>query len=246
MEDINCWEEKFEMCGYTARLLDKVTSLNKLVQYPIDIREIKKGVYYARKYHGSQMRQSGDPYYSHPIEVAYMVAKYSSLQKQEFFRTDMIVTALLHDTIEDTEFTKAMITNIFGCKIACQVEDLTRIKLDKKISSAEMVNSLLLQNNKDMLFIKLFDRLHNMQTIGAKSPEKMKKIMLETLSVFITLSMYLGMPQIKEELIELYSKATPTLKDDQQFPCKDNFLHSFLTAQSAVSRIRNLYLQESQ
>ncbi|WP_341790314.1 HD domain-containing protein [Rickettsia endosymbiont of Polydrusus tereticollis] len=238
MEDINCWEEKFEMCGYATRLLDKITYLNRLVKPPIDIGEVKKGLYYARKYHGVQIRQSGDPYYSHPVEVAYMAAKYSSLQKQEFFRTDMIVTALLHDTIEDTEFTKTMITNIFGYKIACQVEDLTRIKLDKKISSAEMVHSLLLQNNKDMLFIKVFDRLHNMQTIGVKSPEKMKKIMLETLSVFITLSMHLGMPQIKDELIELYLKATPTLKD--------NFLQPFLTAQNAVYRIRNLYLPESQ
>ncbi len=80
MEDINCWEEKFEMCGYAARLLDKVISLNKLVQYPIDIREVKKGIYYARKYHGAQMRQSGDPYYSHPIEVAYLLAEFTATE----------------------------------------------------------------------------------------------------------------------------------------------------------------------
>lgn len=102
MEDIHCWEEKFEICGYAARLLDKVTSLNKLVQYPIDIREIKKGIYYARKYHGVQMRQSGDPYYSHPIEVAYIVSNYTANRKIKFFTTDMIVTSLLHDTIEDS------------------------------------------------------------------------------------------------------------------------------------------------
>lgn len=52
MEDLNCWEEKFEVCNYAARLLDQITSLNKLVQYPIDLRDIKKGIYYAQKYHG--------------------------------------------------------------------------------------------------------------------------------------------------------------------------------------------------
>ena len=117
---------------------------------------------------GAQKRQSGEPYYSHPLEVAYMVAEHR-------FTTDVLVTSILHDTIEDTELTKEMIDYIFGFTIASQVEDLTRIKIDGKISVAEMVKSLWFQNKKDLLLIKYFDRLHNMRTINAKSPEKIQK-----------------------------------------------------------------------
>jgi len=163
MEDLDNWQEKFEECCYAKKLLDKVAYLNAKVKYPVDIEEVKKGLYYARKYHGSQMRQSGDPYYSHPIEVAIMVADY-------LFRTDIIVTSILHDTIEDTKLTKDMIVKIFGEKVANQVMDLTRVKEHGKITSAEMVEILYKEKKHDVLLIKLFDRLHNMQTIGAKSP----------------------------------------------------------------------------
>ncbi|WP_341793271.1 MULTISPECIES: HD domain-containing protein [unclassified Rickettsia] len=199
MEDINCWEEKFDMCGYAARLLDKITSLNKLVQYPIDIREVKKGIYYARKYHGAQMRQSGDPYYSHPIEVAYMVAEYTAYMEQNFFTADIIITSLLHDTIEDTELNEEMITKIFGREIAIQVEGLTRIKPHGKITSAEMLKLLYHNLEKKLLIIKLFDRFHNIQTLKVKSPEKAKKIIDETLEDFLILAEYLKLPHIAQE-----------------------------------------------
>ncbi len=127
MEDINYWEEKFEMCGYAAKLLDKITYLNRLVKHPIDIREVKKGIYYARKYHGTQMRQSGDPYYSHPIEVAYMLAEFMAYETPKLYKPYMITTSLLHDTIEDTPLTENCITKIFDKNIANQVEALTRI-----------------------------------------------------------------------------------------------------------------------
>ena len=96
--------------------------------------EVKKGIYYAKKYHGSQMRQSGEPYYSHPIEVAYMLAQYTALEIPRLFRTDMIVTALLHDTIGDIQLTKKMIAYIFGSQVASQVEELTRVNPHGKIS----------------------------------------------------------------------------------------------------------------
>ncbi|WP_341789410.1 HD domain-containing protein [Rickettsia endosymbiont of Polydrusus tereticollis] len=199
MEDINCWEEKFEMCGYAAKLLDKITYLNRLVKHPIDIREVKKGIYYARKYHGTQMRQSGDPYYSHPIEVAYMVAEYTAYMEQNFFTADIIITSLLHDTIEDTELNEEMITKIFGREIAIQVEGLTRIKPHGKITSAEMLKLLYHNLEKKLLVIKLFDRFHNIQTLKVKSPEKAKKIIDETLEDFLILAEYLKLPHIAQE-----------------------------------------------
>ncbi|MCC8399349.1 MAG: HD domain-containing protein [Rickettsia endosymbiont of Platyusa sonomae] len=247
MEDIDNWEEKYESCKYAERLVNKLSELNQQVTIPVNIYEIRKGIYYAKKYHGSQMRQSGDPYYSHPIEVAYMVAEYTALNMPKYFRTDMIITSLLHDTIEDTVLTEEMITRLFDKLIASQVVDLTRVKSYGKISAAETLNILYSQNKKDVLLIKVFDRLHNMQTIGAKSPEKQRKILLETLSTFITLSMYLGTPKIKDELIELYLKANSIVQDletDQinQFSFRNNSLYPFLTAQNAISRIRSLYL----
>ena len=93
MEDINCWETKFKACVYSNKLLDKLLRLNEKTDNKINIIEIKKAIYYAKKYHGDQKRLSGEPYYSHPLEIAYNIADC-------FFTTDILVTSILHDTIE--------------------------------------------------------------------------------------------------------------------------------------------------
>lgn len=143
MEEIRDWKKDFKVCIYAKKLLDKVIHLNSVVKVPpVDVLEVQKAIYYARKYHDVQMRQSGEPYYSHPIEVAYMVSDY-------LFRTDVIVTAILHDTLEDTELTKEQISQEFGWKVANQVMDLTRIKEDGiKISAAEAVEILYKEKKK--------------------------------------------------------------------------------------------------
>ncbi|WP_425363619.1 HD domain-containing protein [Candidatus Tisiphia endosymbiont of Hybos culiciformis] len=196
-------QSKYENCQYVDKLLNKLTQLNQQVNQPLDINEIRRGIYYARKYHGSQMRQSGAPYYSHPIEVAYMVAEYTAQEMPQYFRTDMIITSLLHDTIEDTILTEDMIARVFGKQIANQVVDLTRLKSYGKISSAETLDLLYNQKKYDVLLIKLFDRLHNMQTIGYKSPEKIKKIVDETLQSFLAVCTYLGHVKLENHLYEL-------------------------------------------
>ena len=68
MKDINCWEAKFEACIYSDKLLNKLLLLNKQASNKIDFTEVRKAIYYAKKYHGAQKRQSGEPYYSHPLE----------------------------------------------------------------------------------------------------------------------------------------------------------------------------------
>ncbi len=151
----------------------------------------------------AKMRQSGEPYYSHPIEVAYMVAQYTALEIPRLFRTYMIVTALLHDTIEDTQLTEKMIAYIFGSQVASQVEDLTRVKPHGKISSAETLYLLIQQKKHDVALIKLFDRIHNLETLGAKSLEKAKKIVEETVIHFLTLSMHLKIPTVTKRIITL-------------------------------------------
>ncbi len=196
-------QSKYENCQYVDKLLNKLTQLNQQVNQPVDINEIRRGIYYAKKYHGSQMRQSGVPYYSHPIEVAYMVAEYTAQEMPQYFRTDMIITSLLHDTIEDTTLTENMIARVFGKQIANQVVDLTRLKSYGKISSAETLDLLYRQNKHDVLLIKLFDRLHNMQTIRYKSPEKVKKIVDETLQSFLAVCTYFGYINLENHLYEL-------------------------------------------
>ncbi|MFU7501387.1 MAG: HD domain-containing protein [Candidatus Tisiphia sp.] len=239
----NYWyNSRYQSCAYAERLLNELISLNEKVKQPINMYEVKKGIYYAKKYHGSQMRQSGEPYYSHPIEVAYMVAQYTALELPQYFRTDMIVTALLHDTIEDTTLTEKIIAYIFGRQVASQVQDLTRIKIDRKISAVETVNLLFSQYKKDVLHIKLFDRLHNLRTISAKSLEKIKKIVEETLAHFIPLSIYLGVNKITEELERLCLTAliSNNLLNLDLF--EDNSLLLSLGFQNDLTQMQNLKL----
>lgn len=201
MEDINCWQSKFTICQYSQKLLNKLNLLNSVSYYPVDIDEIIKALYYARKYHGTQIRKSGEPYYSHPIEVADMVSDY-------IFRTDIIVTSILHDTIEDTKLTKEMISYAFGGIVASQVDDLTRIKIDKKISAAQTLHTLFAENKEYILYIKLFDRLHNMRTIGSLPVSKIIKILDETLTHFIPFAQSLKMHNVAKELLQLCLQAT--------------------------------------
>ena len=128
MEDIGSWEEKFEVCCYSSRLLGKLCSIHKRDKDEIDFIEIKKAIYYAKKYHGAQRRDAGEPYYSHPLEVAYTISDY-------LFRTDIIVTSILHDTLEDTNTTFEMIESIFSPLMANPVKDLTRIEKDHGFST---------------------------------------------------------------------------------------------------------------
>lgn len=214
MEDLSPWKEKFEVCVYAKKLLDKLKYLNAKAAIPVDVEEIKKGIYYARKYHDSQMRKSGDPYYSHPIEVAIMLADFVAHEAPKLYTAIMIQAALLHDTIEDTELTEEMIAEIFNQEVASHVEGLTRVKPWGKISAEQSLNLLAKQKRYDTALIKLFDRIHNVQTLGAKSPEKAQKIIEETLKSFIPLSIYL---KIK----------IPTVFLDLQLDVKKNFSFKF-------------------
>lgn len=248
MKDLNSWKEKFEICVYTKKLLDKVKYLNSKIAKPISIEEVKKGIYYARKYHGSQMRQSGDPYYSHPIEVAIMLAEFVAEEAPKLYNVIMLQAALLHDTIEDTELTKEAITEIFGPEVAKHVEGLTRIKPYGKISSEESLNFLVKQKKYNTAIIKLFDRIHNVQTLGVKSPEKAKRIIEETLTNFLVVAAYFEISTIenllfnichnfiKNNLLSEHDKTTIGLKEQQP---------SFLNSQNDVTPNNSLLLPVS-
>ena len=240
MNDIGSWETKYKSCNYSNDLLEVLSTRNKKVSFNerVNILEIKKAIYYAKKYHGSQMRLSGEPFYTHPIAVASMVSEY-------VLNTDILVTSILHDTIEDTVLTKEMINHIFGLTIANNVEVLTRIKSNQKISAGELVELLCRQEQEDLLFIKYFDRLHNLQTINFMPPEKILKTVEETFKNFSSLSVYLAtsIPElfkIHEELLNLCYQKLSSIQITQPYlyldllnkSSQDNFQLPFLVSQN--------------
>ncbi|HUL08090.1 MAG TPA: HD domain-containing protein, partial [Candidatus Acidoferrum sp.] len=164
---------------------------------------LNRAYVFSMKAHGSQERASGDPYFSHPLEVANILTK---------MKLDgaSIITALLHDTVEDTEATLDQIEHLFGKEIARLVDGVTklsRIELQSDHSKhAENFRKLVLAMSEDIrvLLVKLADRLHNMQTLGhIRDIEKRKRIARETLEIYAPLAERIGMHQMKDELENL-------------------------------------------
>ena len=154
------------------------------------------------KAHGEQKRASGDPYFSHPLEVAAIL---TDLKLDDA----TIAAALLHDTIEDTDATRAEIDRVFGHDIGRLVEGLTKLKqlelVSKEAKQAENLRKLLLAIADDVrvLLIKLADRLHNMRTLAHRPPEARRRTAEETLDIYAPLAGRMGMHEMREELEDL-------------------------------------------
>ncbi|NRG18390.1 bifunctional (p)ppGpp synthetase/guanosine-3',5'-bis(diphosphate) 3'-pyrophosphohydrolase [Rhizobiales bacterium] len=163
---------------------------------------LNKAYVYAMQKHGSQTRASGDPYFSHPLEVAAIL---TDLRLDEA----TIAVALLHDTIEDTDATRAEIDKLFGEEIGNLVEGLTKIKrldlVSKKAKQAENFRKLLLAIADDVraLLVKLADRLHNMRTLQFMPEHKRGRIAEETMEIYAPLAGRMGMHDMREELEDL-------------------------------------------
>lgn len=179
--------------------------VEKVKSYDPDADEdaINRAYVYAMKKHGSQMRASGDPYFLHPIEVAYILTGFK-------LDTASIVTAILHDTVEDTDATLEEIESLFGKEIRNLVDGVTKLtRLETKSENAKQAENfrkLLLAMSDDIrvLMVKLADRLHNMRTLHfIQKEEKRQRIAHETLEIYAVLAERIGMRQIKEELQDL-------------------------------------------
>ncbi|MFY9880442.1 MAG: bifunctional (p)ppGpp synthetase/guanosine-3',5'-bis(diphosphate) 3'-pyrophosphohydrolase, partial [Pseudolabrys sp.] len=163
---------------------------------------LNRAYVYAMKAHGEQRRASGDPYFSHPIEVAAIL---TDLKLDDA----TIAAALLHDTIEDTEATRAEIDSLFGRDIGTLVEGLTKLKkldlVTKEAKQAENLRKLLLAIADDVrvLLIKLADRLHNMRTLGYMPSEARRRAAEETLEIYAPLAGRMGMHEMREQLDDL-------------------------------------------
>src|ERR1041385_4627918 len=164
---------------------------------------INRAYVYSMKVHGAQKRASGDPYFSHPLEVAGILTHYK-------LDSSSIVTALLHDTVEDTLTNLDEIQRLFGPEIARLVDGVTklsRIELQSdQTKQAENFRKLVLAMSEDIrvLLVKLADRLHNMQTLRfIKSEDKRRRIARETMDIYAPLAERIGMHRMKDQLEDL-------------------------------------------
>lgn len=178
-------------------LLEVVRSYN-----PSDEEIIKRAYEYADTLHAGQMRQSGEPYISHPLNVAYILAEMHADK-------DTICAGLLHDTLEDTNITKEDISHDFNPTIAALVDGVTKLakmnfssKQDQNYANTRKIITGITDDVR-IIIIKLADRLHNMRTLEFKSEFKQKENSLETMEIFIPLAYYIGAYRIKSELEDL-------------------------------------------
>ena len=185
---------------------EQIKLVQKVKNYfpKLNVENINKAYDFGKKAHGGQTRASGDPFFSHPFEVANILA-------QMKLDENSIITALLHDVIEDTLATKEEIKKIFGIEIANLVDGVTKLskinlQQTNKNKQVENLRKFILAISEDIrvLFVKLADRLHNMRTIKfLKDSNKKKKISNETLEIFAPLADRIGIRKIKDELEDL-------------------------------------------
>ncbi|WP_371225500.1 RelA/SpoT family protein [Roseovarius sp. 2305UL8-3] len=180
---------------------------------------------YGREMHEGQFRHSGEAYFSHPVAVAAILA-------EQRLDDSTIITALLHDTIEDTRASYATVADKFGSEIADLVDGVTKLT-NLQLSStetqqAENFRKLFMAMSKDMrvILVKLADRLHNMRTIKAMRPEKQIKKARETMDIFAPLAGRMGMQWMREELEDL---AFRVLNPD----ARASIIRRFITLQKA-------------
>ncbi|MAF48850.1 MAG: bifunctional (p)ppGpp synthetase/guanosine-3',5'-bis(diphosphate) 3'-pyrophosphohydrolase [Rhodospirillales bacterium] len=191
-------------------LVETVKSYDRLA----DEDALNRAYVFSMKAHGNQKRASGDPYFLHPLEVAGILTEYK-------LDTSSIITALLHDTIEDTDVTSNEVSEQFGEEVAQLVEGvtkLTQIELQsQQTDQAENFRKLVLAMSEDIrvLLVKLADRLHNMRTLGYIDNEaKRRRIALETMEIYAPLAERIGMQELKSELEDLsFAELNPEARD---------------------------------
>ncbi|KKB13695.1 GTP pyrophosphokinase [Devosia geojensis] len=179
-------------------LVERVAAYNPNV----DEQLLNKAYVYAMQKHGSQKRASGDPYFNHPLEVAAILTELK-------LDDASIAVGLLHDTIEDTDATRAEIDQLFGSEIGAIVDGLTKIErlnlVSREEAQAENLRKLLLAIAQDVrvLLVKLADRLHNMRTLQYMPPEKRARIAQETMDIYAPLAGRMGMQDMRSELEDI-------------------------------------------
>ncbi|GAB3814673.1 GTP pyrophosphokinase [Tessaracoccus terricola] len=183
-----------------SAVLDPLFKIIRTSHPKADLEIIERAYRVADHHHQGQKRKSGDPYITHPLAVATILAELGMTEP-------VIVAALLHDTVEDTDYSLEQLREDFSDEVARMVDGVT--KLDKvtygETAKAETIRKMIMATSEEVrvLVIKLADRLHNMRTLGFLRPDKQVRIATETLNIFAPLAHRLGMNTIKWELEDL-------------------------------------------
>lgn len=209
-----------------------------------DLSKIVSAYQFAKQAHGSQTRSSGEPYIIHPLSVAMILVDLG-------MDTDTICVGLLHDVVEDTEYTLDDIRKKFGQDVAVLVDGVTKLNripiFDKEQQQAENVRKILLAMSHDIrvMIIKLADRIHNMRTLCFLPPAKQRRIALETMNVYAPIAHRLGIRTVKEELEDLsfyYLDSFAYAEIEHIMEIKKNEREAFIG--SIKERIRKRLAQE--
>jgi RelA/SpoT family (p)ppGpp synthetase len=199
-----------------------------------DAKKLRAAYDYAKKVHAGQRRQSGEPYFTHPVAVAALLA-------EQRLDDATLITALLHDTVEDTEATYTDITKKFGKQIAELVDGVTKLTNLQLSSSqtrqAENFRKLFMATSKDLrvILVKLFDRLHNMRTIKSLPQEKQVRKARETMDIYAPLAGRMGMQWMRDELEDL---SFQVLNPEARVSIMRRFVKLQGEAGDAIGRIR--------
>ncbi|MDG1744637.1 MAG: HD domain-containing protein, partial [Planktomarina sp.] len=181
---------------------DDLIGLIRAYNPSTNAEQIAKAYLFCQEMHEGQFRRSGEPYYTHPVAVARILA-------DQHLDDATIITALLHDTIEDTKASFADVERMFSREVAELVDGvtkLTNLQLSSRVNKqAENFRKLIMATSKDIrvTLVKLADRLHNMRTIRSMTPEKQQQKALETMDIYAPLAGRMGMHWLREELEDL-------------------------------------------
>ncbi|MGY1828259.1 MULTISPECIES: RelA/SpoT family protein [unclassified Blastococcus] len=214
--------------GLVRPVLEPLAALHRQSHPKADLVLLQRAYDVAEAAHSSQKRKSGDPYITHPLAVATILAGLG-------MDTTTLIAALLHDTVEDTGVTLETITTDFGSEVAHLVDGVTKIDKVKlgDAAQAETIRKMIVAMSRDprVLVIKLADRLHNMRTLRFLPPEKQEKKARETLEILAPLAHRLGMNTIKWELEDLaFATLYPKRYDEivrlvaERAPSRDTYL----------------------
>ncbi|MFG6668236.1 RelA/SpoT family protein [Halomonas sp. HNIBRBA4712] len=182
---------------------------------PLDeIQQVKRAFYYAEQAHDGQRRRSGEPYVTHPLAVANILAN-MHMDHQS------LMAAMLHDVIEDTGISKQALSEQFGSSVAELVDGVSKLTQitfeDKAVAQAENFQKMVLAMSRDIrvIIVKLADRLHNMRTLGALRPDKKRRIARETLEIYARVAARLGINTIRIELEDLSFQAIHPMRAER-------------------------------
>jgi GTP pyrophosphokinase len=179
-----------------------------------EIQQVKRAFYYAEQAHDGQRRRSGEPYVTHPLAVANILAN-MHMDHQS------LMAAMLHDVIEDTGVGKEALAEQFGKPVAELVDGVSKLTQiafeDKAVAQAENFQKMVLAMSRDIrvIIVKLADRLHNMRTLGALRPEKKRRIARETLEIYARIASRLGINTIRVELEDLSFQALHPMRAER-------------------------------